>query len=402
LTFPVLLPIVFPMDKKDSEVWRQFQDLKHVGREIGEKISSKLDMISERKGFKWKKERIIRSKNRSSINFPVHLTVFAAVNAFLMILNFTIAGPYPWFYFALGGWGIGLLSHFQSLLNKRREAKEVEKIENMPDKLFRIFRRLQRSISRFRHHAMAYFAVNAYICGINLLTSPHFLWCLFSIGPWFAGLLSHWVAYTARKKILKDELKALGIDLRELKRHGLALPLHKSNDYQNLYAKAVALKDTILKEIKADQSLKSQWGEMEPVLNKFTEQINDLMHKSAELDKILATCSLLDIEQELSELKEKHARADSIALKKEYERSIAQFERHRKSILDIFNQKEILNVRLSAAIALLNQIQLDMVRMKHVHDFGEHYSFKELKNKTEEIQEYLSHFQEEMDKLEQQ
>lgn len=389
------------MPKKDRELWRQYKDFKKAGRDIAEKVSDSLGISKKSKTFEWKKEKIIKAKKKSSVNFPVHLTAFAMVNAFLMALNFTIAGPYPWFYFALGGWGIGLLSHLQSLLNKRREAKEVEKIESMPDKLFRVFRGLQRSISRFRHHAMAFLSVNAYVFGINMITSRSFLWFLIVIGIWAPGLLAHWVAYTARKRILKSELKALGVDMKDLRRAGISIKDSASDNYQNLYAKAVELKESILKEIKEDKNLKMQWGEMEPALNKYTEQIKDLMHKSRELDKILSTCSLLDIEQELSDLKEKQAHAQSAVLKNEYKRSITQFEKHRKSIIDIVNQKEIISVRLSSAIALLNQIKLDTVRMKHAQNINDNYSFKELQQKTDEIQEYLVHFQDEMDKLEQ-
>jgi hypothetical protein len=388
------------MAKNNNELWRQYWDFKQAGKEIAEKVSDSLGISKKSKSFKFIKEKIIRAKNKSSINFPVHLTIFAAVNAFLMALNFTIAGPYPWFYFALGGWGIGLLSHLQSFLNKRREANEVEKIESMPDKLFRVFRRLQRSISRFRHHAMAFFSVNAYVFGVNMITSSSFLWFLIVIGVWAPGLIAHWVAYTARKRILKAELKALGINMKQLRRAGISIKDIASDNYQNLYTNAVELKETILKEIREDKNLKLQWGEMEPALNKFTEQIKDLMRKSHELDKILSSCSLLDIEQELGELKEKQTRAESAVLKNEYKRSITQFEKHRKSIIDIVNQKELITVRLSSAIALLNQIKLDTARMKHAQNISDNYSFKELQQKTDEIQEYLVHFQDEMDKLE--
>jgi len=394
-------PYSLSMGKKDSELWRQYKDFKKAGKEMAEKVSDSFGLSKKSNTFKWIKEKIIRAKKKSSVNFPVHLTAFVAVNAFLMALNFTIAGPYPWFYFALGGWGIGLLSHLRSFLNKRREAKEVEKIESMPDKLFRVFRRMQKSISRFRHHATAFFSVNAYVFGINMITSSSFLWVFFVTGPWAAGLLAHWVAYTARKKILKAELKAVGIDIKQLRRTGISLKDIASDNYQNLYTKAVELKDTILKEIQADKNLKMQWGELEPALNKYTAQIKDLMHKSSELDKILATCSLLDLEQELSELKEKQTQAETTVLKNEYRRSIAQFEKHRKSIIDIVNQKELITLRLSSSIALLNQMKLDTVRMKHAQNIGENYSFKELQQKTDEIQEYLVHFQDEMDKLEQ-
>jgi hypothetical protein len=401
LTFPFLRPIVYAMGENERELRRQFRDLSRAGREAADTVSDALGLSKRSKSFAWIKEKTIRSAKNASVKFPVHLTIFVVINAFLIALNLTVGGPYPWFYFALGGWGIGLLSDLQHVLNKRREAAELEKIESMPDKLFRVFRRLQRSVSSFRNHAMAFFATNAYVFGINMLTSPGFLWFLFVLGPWSAGLLAHWVSYTARKRMLRAELKAVGIDIKRIKRAGVTLKDMATENYGNLYARAVAIKEEILKEIQSDKNLKMQWGELEPTLNKYIDQIKDLMQKSTELDRLLSSSSLLDIEQELAGLKEKQTKTENAVLRNEYERSITQFEKHKKSIIDIVNRKEIISVRLSSSIALLNQIKLDTMRMKHAHAAGDNYSFKELQHKTDEIQEYLDNFQDEMDKLEQ-
>jgi hypothetical protein len=201
--------------------------------------------------------------------------------------------------------------------------------------------------------------------------------------------------------MLRAELKAVGIDIKRIKRAGVTLKDMATENYGNLYARAVSIKEEILKEIQSDKNLKMQWGELEPTLNKYIDQIKDLMQKSTELDKLLSSSSLLDIEQELAGLKEKQTKTENAVLRNEYERSITQFEKHKKSIIDIVNRKEIISVRLSSSIALLNQIKLDTMRMKHAHAAGDNYSFKELQHKTDEIQEYLDNFQDEMDKLEQ-
>jgi hypothetical protein len=390
------------MGKNERELRRQYRDLRRAGKDIADTVTDALGVSKRSKSFAWVKERIIRSAKKATVSFPVHFTTFVVINAFLIGLNLTIAGPsYPWFYFALGGWGIGLLADFQHVLNKRRDAAELKKIESMPDKLFKTFRRLQRSIGSFRNHLVTFLSTNAYIFGINMITSPGFFWFLFVLGPWSAGLLAHWVSYTARKRMLKQELKAVGIDMKRIRRAGVSLKDLAMENFNNLYARAVAIKEDILKEIKSDQNLKLQWGELEPTLDKYIEQIKDLTHKSGELDRLLSSTSLMDIEQELAGLKEKQAHTENTVLKNEYERSITQFEKHRKSIVDILNRKEIISVRLSSSIALLNQIKLDTMRMKHAHSISDNYSFKELQQKTDEIQEYLVNFQDEMDKLEQ-
>lgn len=48
-------------------------------------------------------------------SFLVHLAVFLAVNAMLVGVWALAGGGYPWFLFALMGWGIGLVAHGASV-----------------------------------------------------------------------------------------------------------------------------------------------------------------------------------------------------------------------------------------------------------------------------------------------
>ena len=54
-----------------------------------------------------------RAKKRveARIGFYIHLCVYLAVNALLIIINLTTSPDYYWFKWPLLGWGIGLLFH---------------------------------------------------------------------------------------------------------------------------------------------------------------------------------------------------------------------------------------------------------------------------------------------------
>ncbi len=56
------------------------------------------------------------STRRTRRVFFVHLRIYAAVNAFLVLMWWTTTGPgtYPWFWFITPGWGIGVVGHFVS------------------------------------------------------------------------------------------------------------------------------------------------------------------------------------------------------------------------------------------------------------------------------------------------
>ncbi len=58
-----------------------------------------------------------RKHAEDKAGFFVHLLIYAAVNAFLVLMWWTTTGPgsYPWFWFITAGWGIGVVGHFVSM-----------------------------------------------------------------------------------------------------------------------------------------------------------------------------------------------------------------------------------------------------------------------------------------------
>lgn len=48
---------------------------------------------------------------KARAGFYIHLTVYLAINALLMGINFATSPEHFWFYWPLLGWGIGLLAH---------------------------------------------------------------------------------------------------------------------------------------------------------------------------------------------------------------------------------------------------------------------------------------------------
>ena len=68
--------------------------------------------------------------------FYIHLTAYVIVNAMLVIIWAFVAGRgYPWFWWVIGGWGIGVLFNFLEVFiwpkrgNRAAIEKEVEKIK---------------------------------------------------------------------------------------------------------------------------------------------------------------------------------------------------------------------------------------------------------------------------------
>ncbi len=54
-----------------------------------------------------------RKRAEDKVGFFVHLTIYLAVNAFLVLMWYTTSGlgSYPWFWIPMAGWGIGVVGH---------------------------------------------------------------------------------------------------------------------------------------------------------------------------------------------------------------------------------------------------------------------------------------------------
>lgn len=61
---------------------------------------------------KWNESYRKASKRVENIkNFYTHLITFIVINIFLVIVNYWTYWDFKWFWFALFGWGIGLILH---------------------------------------------------------------------------------------------------------------------------------------------------------------------------------------------------------------------------------------------------------------------------------------------------
>ena len=45
-------------------------------------------------------------------SFLIHLAIYIAGNIFLALVNLYFSPEYIWFIYPLGGWGIGIVTHF--------------------------------------------------------------------------------------------------------------------------------------------------------------------------------------------------------------------------------------------------------------------------------------------------
>ena len=86
--------------------------------------------MSEEEVYEVAKKRV-----KARRDFYIHLVVYVVVNIMLVIIwAFPAGGGYPWFWWVIGGWGIGLLFNFLDVFVWQRSGdkgaieKEADKI----------------------------------------------------------------------------------------------------------------------------------------------------------------------------------------------------------------------------------------------------------------------------------
>jgi uncharacterized membrane protein len=83
--------------------------------------------------------RIARRRAGKKFGFFIHLAVFIAVNALLVVVNQRTTPGVSWFAFPLGGWAIGLCIHGLAVylsgsgLRERMVEDELRKLESRSD-----------------------------------------------------------------------------------------------------------------------------------------------------------------------------------------------------------------------------------------------------------------------------
>ena len=163
-----------------------------------------------------------------------------------------------------------------------------------------------------------------------------------------------------------------------------------ASEYREKYIEAIQIKNDLIEQLHGDRELQLHFGgELETLLNKFTQQIDDLIQRDSALNIVLSKVSEEDVEKTLVSLKVKRNQTDDGYLKAEYEKTIGQYEKQKRSILDLKNSKEVLYLRVNSALTLLKQMQLDVARMKNIATVGEPPSLTQLREKSSEITNYL-------------
>lgn len=130
--------------------------------------------------------------------------------------------------------------------------------------------------------------------------------------------------------------------------------------------------------------------ELKPMIENYVERANELVIQKEKLEKILEQYSISELDRNISDLKSKLNSEGSERMIHEYKDAIAAHEKHRKAIIELNDQKEMIELRLDSTEMALKQIQYDLIKLESIDSHEEQKNFfKSFEDKSTELSEYL-------------
>lgn len=343
--------------------------------------------------FEIYKQKCLRGAQHGKGGLAGHLIPYVAVNGFLAFLNAIVSPQFPWFVFPLFGWGVGVVSHVTAYKTRKKAANEVEQIEGLSDEDLKTLKQFHLSRAGFYGHAASNAAVAALLLVVGWVTHAFapgaFQWPWIPIAGMAVGVFSHLPSFVTKR----EGFRALWRRLKrgepsKNKTAATAVPTDP------VVGKAQGLRDSIVAQAQGMKGGHPFGDDMSVTLDNYVRQIGELSAIERELGQVVSSFSTLDLEAEEASIRAKIEKTRSDTLKTEYEKSLTEIEKQRKSFGDLAEQQEILVLRIKSAVGNLRQMQIDLARIKGLSDGQKEGSFLSIKDRSEELSRYIDDYRE--------
>jgi len=322
----------------------------------------------------------------------VHGVTYAAVNSFLLLINLVTSPGFLWCLFPLSAWGIGLLHHFTEARVRAREARDAAALPPLTRGTLARIRKLFSLRRRLHHHRSTVAGLSAFLGGVNIFLAPGAPWSIFPIFALGVPLAIHYAVARTRRRRLRRELEEAGMEEEPtaVPRAGRDPGANEvSPAYAPLLAEAVELRETILGELQVGGEEAERWrSELQPELDAYTEHIGALLQARRDLERAEARVSAAEVTQELAALRGKLEDASSPELRREYQTAVQQYEGQLKTLRDLQERMEMIDLRARSAVLALQQLSLDLPRLRAAPT-GESAALGSLRDKAQELTHYL-------------
>jgi hypothetical protein len=212
------------------------------------------------------------------------------------------------------------------------------------------------------------------------------------------GLFSHLPAFKSKERRLLKRLREAGVNIAHLLRGKRVSDEPASNQVvsqpDTAGYEAEQVKQRIVSKMNALPDNSPVGEDFMPVLDNYIEQIKMLDLKSRELDEIMRGIPVSELQRDLHTLQKQRSESESAKVVAEYDQSIQQIEKQQTSFAELKNEREILRLRLSSGLSQLKQMEIDLARMASLSSDDDAASLGSLKDKSDELSQYLDDLRE--------
>ena len=326
--------------------------------------------------------------------FTIHGITFACVNGMLLVINLATDASFLWSLIPLGGWGIGLLQHFTEVRARARDARDAASLPPAASHTLRSVLKLFANRRSLRHHLTATASVSAFMVGLNIAFAAGGPWAMLAISPLAAALGIRYGVSRARRRRLLSRLRDAGVELSSDPATALnegaagdARPLEPPTT--PMLAQAVELRDAILADLHDGGAAAARWRqELQPELDGYTDSIRSLLQARSHLEQAATRVSAAEVTGELETTRAKLEATASPDLRHQYQTAIDQYGGQLRSLQDLQEQVEMIDLRAKSALLALQQLALDIPRLRTTPAEAS-TALSSLRNKSHELNRYL-------------
>ena len=149
------------------------------------------------------------------------------------------------------------------------------------------------------------------------------------------------------------------------------------------------LRDAILADLHDGGEAAARWRqELQPELDGYTDSIRSLLQARSHLEQATARVSAAEVTGELEATRAKLEATASPDLRRQYQAAIDQYGGQLRSLQDLQEQMEMIDLRAKSALLALQQLALDIPRLRTTPAEAS-TALSSLRNKSHDLNRYL-------------
>lgn len=304
------------------------------------------------------RKKIEKEAKKALPGFRSHLTTFLSVNAGLVVLNLLTSRSFPWVLFPIGGWGIGLFTHYVSTRVTDWKKRHLDTLPDLDREQYTLVKKMHNTVGGFAGHASSNAAVATFLLMTDIITGPGFMWSLIPITAMAIPVLIHWSTMRSRMRKLGARLKE-AITSRPAGHAGAS-----SGSTDPAIIEAERLRSAILKQVHSLGDQAYLLGDDIPsLLDSYVSNIRMVAGKVQEIDRVIAEIPVASLQQDRKQLEARLAEAEKEYLKAEYRTSIEEIDSQLTGCRELQEQEEYVRLKLRSSLNSMKQLQLDVARV---------------------------------------